>query len=118
MLKGFFLVLLKGFIDYTEVFFGFTGKLSPDELGTEQEKTALYPRARKNMGTEQKKTALYPRARKNVGTEQEKTALYPRARKNVGTEQEKTALYPNHWKYYQLTDTRNMMMEVFGQTIF
>ena len=84
MLKGFFLVLLKGFIDYTEVFFGFTGKLSPDELGTEQEKTALYPRVRKN----------------------------------VGTEQEKTALYPNHWKYYQLTDTRNMMMEVFGQTIF
>ena len=84
MLKGFFLVLLKGFIDYTEVFFGFTGKLSPDELGTEQEKTALYPRAKKN----------------------------------VGTEQEKTALYPNHWKYYQLTDTRNMMMEVFGQTIF
>ena len=82
-------------------FFGFTGKLSPDELGTEQEKTALYPRARKNMGTEQKKTALYPRARKNVGTEQEKTALYP-----------------NHWKYYQLTDTQNMMMEVFGQTIF
>ena len=84
LLKGFFLVLLKGFIDYTEVFFGFTGKLSPDELGTEQEKTALYPRAKKN----------------------------------VGTEQEKTALYPNHWKYYQLTDTRNMMMEVFGQTIF
>ena len=103
MLKGFFLVLLKGFIDYTEVFFGFTGKLSPDELGTEQEKTALYPRAKKNVGTEQEKTALYPRARKNMGTEQEKTALYPRARKNVGTEQEKTALYPRAVSYTHLT---------------
>ena len=115
MLKGFFLVLLKGFIDYTEVFFGFTGKLSPDELGTEQEKTALYPRA---SGYRARKNSAIPTSPKKCGYRAGKNSAIPTCQKNVGTEQEKTALYPNHWKYYQLTDTQNMMMEVFGQTIF